>query len=143
MNEFSRDSFVFYRSFFEAIEEADDVAQLQLYRAIALYALNHEEPQLSGLAKALWIAIRPQIDANFKRYINGRKGGKDGIKGGAPKGNQNAKKQPQNNPKTTPNVNVNENENENVELKMITIDSNNDKKQLQKTTGGNDYSRYL
>ena len=96
------DSFIFYRSFYDAIEEADDQSQLQLYRAIALYALNREEPQLTGIIKAVWMAIKPQIDANFNRYVNGCKGAPYGKKGGAPKGNSNARKttpkQPQNNP---------------------------------------------
>jgi len=93
-----RNSFVFYRSFLESIEEAQPDEQLQLYRAIALYALNLEEPKLTGLVRAVWVAIKPQLDANYTRYMNGRKGAEHGKKGGAPKGNSNAKKQPQNNP---------------------------------------------
>lgn len=111
------DSFIFYRSFLEAIEETDEESQLQLYRAISFYAMNRVEPQLKGMVKAVWMAIKPQIDANFKRYVNGCKGASHGKKGGAPKGNSNAKKQPQNNPKTTPNVNdnINDNINDNVD----------------------------
>ena len=37
-----------------------------------------------------------------------------GRKGGAPKGNTNARKQPQNNPKTTHNDNVNDNDKDNI-----------------------------
>lgn len=113
------DSFIFYRSFLEAIEEADETSQLQLFRAIALYALNREEPKLKGMVRAVWMAIKPQIDANFTRYINGCKGAPHGKKGGAPKGNSNAKKQPQNNPKTTPNYNPNENYNLNYNVDYI------------------------
>lgn len=109
-----RESFVFYRSFFESIERADDKEiQLQLYQAISRYALNGEEPQLSGMVASVWVGMKPQIDANIKRYINGCKGAPHGKKGGAPKGNSNAKKQPQNNTKTTPNDNENDNENDN------------------------------
>jgi len=106
-----RDTFIFYRSFFEAIEEVEAESQLPIYRAIAMYALDKKEPKLTGLAKVLWRLIRPQIDANWIRYENGCKGAEHGFKGGAPVGNQNARKQPQNNPKTTLNVNVNDNEN--------------------------------
>ena len=70
-----RESFIFHRSFLESIEEAQPEEQLQLYRAIALYALNQEEPKLKGLVKSVWLAIKPQLDANFKRYMNGKKGG--------------------------------------------------------------------
>lgn len=104
-NPMHRDSFIFYRSFFEAIDEADDNSQLALYRAIVRYALNGEEPELKGMVKALWIAVKPQLDANTKRFLNG-------CRGGAPKGNTNARKQPKNNQKQ-PNVNVNENYNDN------------------------------
>lgn len=120
------DSFIFYRSFLEAIEEADETSQLQLYRAISLYALNREEPKLKGMVKAVWMAIKPQIDANFKRYINGCKGAPHGKKGGAPKGNSNAKKQPQNNPKTTPNYNPNENYNLNDNADSVYPDAPRD-----------------
>lgn len=104
-----RDTFIFYRSFFEAIEEVEAESQLPIYRAIAMYALDKKEPKLTGLAKVLWRLIKPQIDANWQRFENGCKGGEYGYKGGAPMGNQNARKQPQNNRKTTPNVNDNDN----------------------------------
>ena len=113
-------SFIFYRSFLESIEEADEKEQLELYRGIARYALNREEPKFKGMIKAVWTAIKPQLDANFNRFINGCKGGIHGKKGGAPVGNSNAKKQRQNNAKTTPNnnsnVNINKNQNNNDEF---------------------------
>lgn len=124
-----RDSFIFYRSFQDAINEADEKEQLLIYRAIANYALNREEPKLSGMAKIAWVLIKPQLDANWRRYENGCKGGEFGKKGGAPKGNINALRQnnpkttpiqPQNNPvpveKTTPNVNDNHNDNHNENI---------------------------
>lgn len=115
-----RDSFIFYRSFFETLEELETESQLPIYRAIAMYALDKREPKLTGLGKVLWRLIKPQIDANWQRFENGCKGGEHGFKGGAPMGNQNARKQPQNNPKTTANDNVlnvlNENPNENAEF---------------------------
>lgn len=116
-----RDSFIFYRSFQDAIDECSQEDQLTIYKAIANYALDRKEPELSGVAKVCWVLIKPQLDANWKRYDNGCKGGNHGSKGGAPKGNRNAykgkttPKQPQNNPiaveKTTPNNNVNDNVN--------------------------------
>ena len=99
-----KDSFVFYRSFFEAIEKADKDSQLVIYRAISLYALDRVEPKLNGVASILWTLIKPQLDANWRRFENGCKGGEYGKNGGAPKGNKNAfkgkttPKQPQDNP---------------------------------------------
>lgn len=106
----NRESFIFYRSFKESLEGLDDSDKLIMYEAIAGYALDRTPPKLSGFPRALFSLIKPQLDANWKRYENGKKGGEHGYKGGAPIGNQNASKQ--NNPKTTPNVNDNVNDNE-------------------------------
>lgn len=113
--ESGRSSFVFYRSFQTAINRLPEGGQLEIYRAIALYGLNHEEPDLDGYPAAIFDIVRPQLDANFKRYENGCKGAEFGERGGAPKGNQNARKQPQNNPKSTPNDNDNVNDNDKEE----------------------------
>ena len=89
-----RDSFVFYRSFFDAISEMDDKERLFMYEAIIAYALDGKEPKLSGLGlyKVIWTFVKPLLDANWKRYFNGCKGAPHGKKGGAPEGNQNALK---------------------------------------------------
>lgn len=110
-------SFVFYRSFFDAIEQASEAEQLQLYRGITLYALNGKEPEFKGLLQAVWLVIRPQIEANYKRYLNGCKGAEHGKKGGRPKQPQpqedKTPPQPQENPTLTPNDNYNVNDNYN------------------------------
>ena len=118
-----RDSFIFYRSFYEAINDLPEKSQLKVYKAICEMSLNFDEIDLSGLSLTIFKLIKPQLEANNKRYING-------SKGGAPKGNQNAtKKQPKNNQKTTkkqPNNNVNENDNENDNVNNnISTSSNN------------------
>mgnify|MGYP003370427161 CR=1 FL=1 len=112
----NRDSFIFYKSFQQAIDEAPEEEQLAIYRAISYYALYKTEPSLTGLAKVAWVLIKPQLDANWRRYENG-------CKGGAPKGNKNnrysrdtTKVQPKYNRDTTkiqPNVNDNDNVNDN------------------------------
>ena len=129
----ARESFIFYASFDEALRELPDDARLKVYDAIFEYAFRGTVKVLKGVEKAIFALIRPQMDANNKRYENGCKGAEAGKKGGAPKGNANAKKttennpkttavgliettpkQPQNNPKTTPNENDNVNDNVNV-----------------------------
>ncbi len=114
-----RESFVFYRSFNESIKGLPDGVQLALFRAVVAYGLDQVTPDFTGVpqqpfVEAIFAGIRPQLDANHKRFLNGYKGKEYGRLGGAPKGNTNARKRPQNNPKTTPNVNVNENVNGNV-----------------------------
>ena len=117
-----RGSFVFYRSFSDSINKLPPEMQLPLYKAITMYALDQIEPSFEDDAnkcflEAIWAGIKPQLYANYIRFLNGCKGRSFGELGGAPKGNQNARrknKQPQNNPKTTPNVNDNVNDNVNV-----------------------------
>ena len=67
-----RDSFIFYRSFYEAIKEVPDEEQLQIYKTITEYALNGNEIDNKGISKAIFTLIKPQLDANLKRYINGK-----------------------------------------------------------------------
>ena len=112
-----KESFVFYDSFLTAIDELDSDTKLKVYEAVTHYALKGIEPELSGIAFAIFSLIKPQIDANNKKYENGIKGAGFGKLGGRPK-----KQKPQENPlgvisknpKQTPNVNVNENDNVNV-----------------------------
>ena len=66
--------------------------RLAMYEAIVGYALDGKEPRLSGTSKIMWTFVKPLLDANWRKYHNGCKGREHGIKGGAPEGNQNAKK---------------------------------------------------
>ena len=120
-----RDSFIFYGSFVEALDELPDDIQLQVYRALSHYAIYGEEPNLDGIAKAIFALIKPQIDANNKRYDdyqrdfeNGKKGAEYGKLGGRPKKENPPQKPPLNPPgvfsENPINVNVNDNVNDNV-----------------------------
>jgi len=108
-----RESFIFYRSFYEAILELPEEDQKNLLLAVANYSLNFEKPKLTGLSKAVWILIKPQLDANNKRFENGLKGGRPKTKT-KPKRNQNETKTKPNN-----NVNVNNNVNDNVNKEFL------------------------
>ena len=120
-----RESFVFYRSFYEAVKDLDAESFKRIMAWICEYWLNSTLPGgLFWVENTVFTLIRPQIDANNKRYKNWCKGGQFWHLWWAPSGNQNAVKnwdsiwkQPQwgwtNNPKTTPNDNVNDNVNEN------------------------------
>ena len=68
-----RESTVFYRSFYEAIKELDADTQAQVYSAIFEYALNFNQVEVKGVAKTVFTLIKPQLDANLKRYENGTK----------------------------------------------------------------------
>ena len=76
-----RNKFSFYASYLEAIDTLPDDQQLQLYKAIAHYALQGEEPtNLTGIAKACFPLIKPNIDSDNRRYDantrNGSMGGR-------------------------------------------------------------------
>ena len=98
-----REGFIFYQSFYESIKELPDNIQLEIYKAISEYALYGNESELSGVSKAIFSLIKPQIDANNKRYENGKKGGR-------PKKNENEEEieKNQNETKIKPNKNQNE-----------------------------------
>ena len=115
------DSFVFYRSFHEALKDLPLEEYGAIMFAINEYALNGVEPELSGAVKMAFTLIKPQIDANNYRKEAGQKGAEFGRLGGRPK------KKTENpigvidgNPigvfEETPNVNLNENVNDNGNL---------------------------
>jgi DnaD/phage-associated family protein len=93
-----RESFVFYKSFYEAIEKLPEEYQLEVIKAIMEYNFNGITPELSPIADAIFTLIKANLDSASARYDASVENGK---KGGAPAGNQNAKKQPKNNLKTT------------------------------------------
>ena len=107
-----RDSFVFYRSFFESIEKLKKNDKLTLYSHLCRYALGEEVEDLEGVPAAIFNLIKPQIDANSRRYENGLKGGRPVTKT-KPNDNQTETK-----PKRNVNVNVNDNDNENVNVNV-------------------------
>ena len=71
-----RDSFIFYRSFLKSIQHLDTTEQLELFVAIVEYGLDQREPEMSRYVRAVWESIKPQLDANQRKYENGCKGGK-------------------------------------------------------------------
>lgn len=132
-----RDSVVFYKTFYDCIKELPEESGYALYNAVCEYAFNDIEPDLSGLEAGIFGMIKVQIDANNKRYENGKKGAEHGKKGGRPKKGEesdgNAVPEKEETPKgipcdkaenpkgditsekeETPNVNDNDNVNENI-----------------------------
>lgn len=87
-------SFTFYKNYYEIIKYLPDEQKIQLYDAILEYMFDNKEPKLDGLIKGIWINLKMPLDTSKNNIENGKKGG-------APKGNSNAKKQPKNNRKTT------------------------------------------
>jgi hypothetical protein len=72
-----RDGFIFYRSFYEAIKELPKEVQAEVLNAIIEYGLNGVTIQdLSAFSRSIISLVKPQIDANNRRFANGKKGGR-------------------------------------------------------------------
>ena len=111
----NKESFVFYRSFYEAIQMLPSEDRLQIYDAISELALNGNQTETTGYASVVMKLIEQQILANNRKY-------KNACKGGRPKNQTETKPKPKSNqtetkpkPNVNVNVNVNKNENENGE----------------------------
>ena len=90
--------FTFYKNYYELVKYLPDNERLKLLDAILKYMFDGEEPDFEGLIKGIWVNLKMPLDNSKINIENGKKGG-------APKGNTNAlkttQKQPKNNPKTT------------------------------------------
>ena len=93
-----RDSFIFYKSFYESIKELEPLDQVQIYNAIFEYEFNKNDIKLNGVSKSIFTLIKPLLIANDKKYENGKKGGRPATK---EKPNSNQSKT-----KTKPNSNL-------------------------------------
>lgn len=82
----SKDSFVFYRSWFDGMGAMNDAEQAAFVRAVAGYCLDGEVPadDCPPVARAVFFAIKPQADRAAARYNanveNGKKGGRPSKK---------------------------------------------------------------
>jgi hypothetical protein len=83
-----RNRITFFASYFEALRELPDAEQLALFRAIMFLAFEGKEPRFeSPIARSIWAAIRPNIQATINKS-------NAGMIGGGKFGNQNARKTP-------------------------------------------------
>ena len=77
MDKIVRDGFVMYASFFEAIENLDEEQFNKCMRAICKYGLYGDVPEeANGIVQTVFMLVKPQIDANNRRYLGGCKGGR-------------------------------------------------------------------
>lgn len=89
----SQDSIVIFRNIIQALDVLPPELYKEVSRLVYAYAFDRIMPPESTepAALALFLSFKPQIDFNVKRYESYRERGK---KGGAPKGNNNARKMP-------------------------------------------------
>lgn len=73
----SKDSFIFYRSFYEGTKILPDKKRLKIYEMIIELGLNDNKiEEKDDLINSLFVLIEPQIKSNTKRYEDGKKGGR-------------------------------------------------------------------
>ena len=115
-----KNSFVFYDSFLSAMKHLGDAEFRECVLKIRDYALEGvDEESSSPMVNVIMAMAKPNLDSAKRRYMasveNGKKGAEYGKLGGAPKGNQNARKNnPQSTPKRPLDVDVNEDVEEDV-----------------------------
>ncbi|MBQ2008394.1 MAG: hypothetical protein II236_06945 [Alistipes sp.] len=91
-----RDSMIVYQSWLDAVKELPEGLQGEFALAIMQYGLEGQITcKIGQTTKAMLALVKPMIDANNKRYENGKKGAEFGVLGGRPK-------KPQENPEKTP-----------------------------------------
>ena len=110
-----KDSFIIYRSFYIGLQALKSKDRLQLYDAIFEYGLNSTEIDLKPLPKAMFLMIKPQLQANHRKFLNGQKGGQATKDLWAKQGQVEG----QNKSKAMANVNVNNNDNKNVKCYIL------------------------
>ena len=66
--------FTFYRSYYDAIKVLPKKEQTAVLLALCAYALDKEEPNLTGTAGAIFTLIRPTLDSGWKKAIGGTRG---------------------------------------------------------------------
>lgn len=123
-----RDSFVFYKSFADAISEMPREYQLRAYEVIISYALTGDLPDESEpwAVRAIFQVCKANIDANNKRYVDGHKGGrpkKPVVSESKTSGYENENQWFQN---SKPNDNDNVTDNDNVNANDTDTDNDNE-----------------
>ena len=86
--------FTFYKSYYESLKNLKEKDKKDVINAILEYIFEDKMPNFSGIKKAIWALILPNLNTSKNR---------SNPYSGAPYGNQNAtqKKQSKNNQKTT------------------------------------------
>jgi len=119
------DSFVFYRSYYEAIEKIPKECKLCMYEKIMEYAFKEHIKECTWELVDLvrWL-VMPTLESSIQNRVNGKKWGRP-KKEKTPLNNPPKKPQKKHPPKTNEDVNVYENEKDN--------DNDNEKENIDTT----------
>jgi putative DNA primase/helicase len=72
----NRGSFVFYDSFYKSMKHLGCEDKSELLQAICEYGLFEKQTKLSPHIESLFELVKPQLEANFRKRKNGKKGGR-------------------------------------------------------------------
>lgn len=70
------DSFVFYRSYFEATKDLKPLERLSVFESIFAYVFEKRQPNLKGIPSIILTMAIPNLDAAIVNRLNGKKGGR-------------------------------------------------------------------
>ena len=121
-----------YRSFYEAIQDLEPEQQALVWKAVFELGLNGNLIELKGIPNTVFKLIRPQIEANIKRFQNGK----------IPKQKQIESKTEANEKQTESKSEANKNNNNNTNLNK-TISERQDDFYNQLTPFVNTYSKQM
>lgn len=102
-----RKQFTWYRSYYDALKELPAEEFRDIVLAVCAYALDGEEPELSGVARAIFTLIRPTLEVGRSKAENRSRAEQTSISaeqtGNSPEQTQNKRKQTGNKPEQTRN----------------------------------------
>lgn len=102
-----RKQFTWYRSYYDALKEIPAEEFRDIVLAVCAYALDGEEPELSGVARAIFTLIRPTLEVGRSKAGNRSRAEQTSISaeqtGNSPEQTKNKPEQTQNKRKQTDN----------------------------------------
>lgn len=102
-----RKQFTWYRSYYDALKELPAEEFRDIVLAVCAYALDGEEPELSGVARAIFTLIRPTLEVGRSKAENRRRAEQTVLSaeqtGNIPEQTKNKPEQTQNKRKQTDN----------------------------------------
>ena len=102
-----RKQFTWYRSYYDALKELPAEEFRDIVLAVCAYALDGEEPELSGVARAIFTLIRPTLEVGRSKAENRSRAEQTSLSaeqtGNRPEQTKNKPEQTQNKPEQTRN----------------------------------------
>ena len=124
--------FRIYNNVAELVGELTNEQAGRVFRAVFAYTAGKELPELDIIERLVFTTIRQGIDKDVKAYAETcQRNAENAQKGGAPKGNKNAKKQPNNRAVVLQNNPTKKVVKKQLNNRAVVLDENSDEKSLQ------------